>query len=222
MTRMLFLPGAGASASFWRPVADRLDPDRPRHFFAWPGLGNEPHNPGVLGLDDLVSMVLELDGPSDLIAQSLGGLVALRVALSAPDRVRRLVLTVTSGGIPMHDLGGIDWRDGYRREFSNAAAWITESSWTGEDLSDRLVAIDVPSLLIWGDADPISPPSVGQRLHRLLPRSHLRIIRGGGHDVAQTHAKEVAALVAEHLHSADDGFNSPDGAPMPATDRVRR
>jgi pimeloyl-ACP methyl ester carboxylesterase len=115
VTRMLFLPGAGASASFWRPVADRLDPDRPRHFFAWPGLGHEPHDPQVQGLDDLVSMVLaELDGPSDLIAQSLGGLVALRVALSAPDRVRRLVLTVTSGGVRVHDLGGSDWRTDYR------------------------------------------------------------------------------------------------------------
>jgi pimeloyl-ACP methyl ester carboxylesterase len=200
MTRMLFLPGAGASASFWRPVADRLDPGRSRHFFAWPGLGNEPHDPKVQGVDDLVSMVLaELDGPSDLIAQSLGGLVALRVALAAPDRIRRLVLTVTSGGTPVHDLGGADWRRDYRREFPNAAPWITDVNQTREDLSAKLASIDAPSLLIWGDADPISPLSVGQRLHQLLPRSDFRVIRGGGHDLAQTHAIEVAALIADHL-----------------------
>ncbi|HLZ01373.1 MAG TPA: alpha/beta hydrolase [Bradyrhizobium sp.] len=200
MTKILFLPGAGASASFWRPVADLLDPGRERHFFAWPGLGNEPHDPKVQGVDDLVSMVLaELDGPCDLIAQSLGGLVAIRVALSAPKKVRRLVLAVTSGGVPVRDLGGIDWRIGYRREFPNAAGWITDANRTSEDLSAKLGSIDAPSLLIWGDADPISPPSVGQRLHQLLPHARLRIIRGGGHDLAQTHAGEVATLIADHL-----------------------
>src|SRR5262249_50733789 len=157
-----YLPGAGASAAFWRPAADRLVTSRPRHFFAWPGLGNEPHDPSVRGVDDLVAMVLaRLDGPSDLIAQSLGGLVALRVALSAPDRVRRLVLTVTSGGIPVNDLGGADWRADYRCEYPDAASWITDVNRTGEDLSARLHAIGAPSLLIWGDADTISPTSVG-------------------------------------------------------------
>lgn len=200
MTRMLFLPGAGASASFWRPVADLLDPGQERHFFAWPGLGNEPHDPNVRGLNDLVSMVLaELDGPSDLIAQSLGGLVALRVALSTPQKVRRLVLTATSAGVPVRDLGGIDWRRDYRREYPDAASWITAVNQTSEDLSTELVSIDVPSLLIWGNCDPISPAFVGERLHQLLPRSDLRIVLGGGHDLAQTHAKDVAALIADHL-----------------------
>jgi pimeloyl-ACP methyl ester carboxylesterase len=197
---MLFLPGAGASASFWRPAADRLVTNRPRHFFAWPGLGNEPHDPRVRSVDDLVSMVLaRLDGPSDLIAQSMGGLVALRVALSAPDRVRRLVLTVTSGGVPVHDLGASDWRTDYRLEYPAAASWITDISQTREDLSPRLASIAAPTLLIWGDADPISPVSVGERLHRLLPHSLLRIVSGGGHDLARMRATEVAPLIADHL-----------------------
>jgi pimeloyl-ACP methyl ester carboxylesterase len=200
VTRMLFLPGAGASTSFWRPVAERLDPDRPRHFFAWPGLGNEPHDPTVKGMDDLVSMVVaELDGPSDLIAQSLGGLVALRVALAVPDKVRSLVLTVTSGGVPVHDLGGADWRADYRRDFPDAAPWITDANQTGEDLSPRLASINAPTLLIWGDADPISPLAVGRRLHRLLPHADLRIVHGAGHDLARTHAIEVATAIADHL-----------------------
>jgi pimeloyl-ACP methyl ester carboxylesterase len=149
MTKLFFLPGAGASAGFWRPVADRLDPSRVRHFFAWPGLGHEPHDPRVQGVDDLVSIVLaELDGPSDLIAQSLGGLIALRVALTAPEKVRRLVLTVTSGGVPVHHFGGADWRTDYQREFPNAAHWITQQSQTSEDLSSRLASVKAPTLLI--------------------------------------------------------------------------
>jgi pimeloyl-ACP methyl ester carboxylesterase len=193
MTRLFFLPGAGASAAFWRPVADRLDPSRERHFFAWPGLGNEPHDPRVQGVDDLVSIVLaELDGPSDLIAQSLGGLIALRVALTAPEKVRRLVLTVTSGGVPVHHFGGADWRTDYRREFPNAAHWITQLSQTSEDLSSRLASVEAPTLLIWGDSDPISPLPVGHRLHQLLPHARFHVVRGGGHDLATTHAAEIA------------------------------
>jgi pimeloyl-ACP methyl ester carboxylesterase len=200
LTKMLFLPGAGASAMFWRPVADRLDPGRMRHFFAWPGLGNEPPDPSIRGLDDLVAMVLaDLDEPADLIAQSMGGIVALRVALAAPHKIRRLVLTATSGGVPVHDLGGSDWRLDYRREFSNAASWITQDIRIREDLSSRLTSINAPSLLICGDLDTISPLSVGHRLHQLLACADFHVVRGGGHDLAQTHAVEIAPLIAHHL-----------------------
>ena len=200
LTKMLFLPGAGASATFWRPVADRLDPDRKRHFFAWPGSGNEPPDPSIRGLDDLVAMVVaELDEPADLIAQSIGGLVALCVALTVPHKIRHLVLTAPSGGVSVHDLGGADWRTDYRREFPNAAAWITQDMRIREDLSSRLTSINAPSLLIWGDSDPISPLSVGHRLHQLLACADLHVVRGGGHDLARTHAVEIAPRIADHL-----------------------
>ena len=197
MPRMLFLPGAGASAAFWRPVAECLEPGRRMRFFSWPGLGNEPSDPNVRGIGDLVAMVLaELDGPADLIAQSMGGLVAVRVALQVPGKVRRLVLAATSAGVPMAGLGGSDWRADYRRAYPAAASWITEPQ---EDLSARLGAIAAPTLLLWGDADPISPPAVGRRLLALLPRATLHIVQGGDHDLAETHAAEVAPLIAAHL-----------------------
>ena len=197
MTDLLFLPGAGASASFWRPVADQLAPDRERRFFAWPGLGDEPHDPDVRGLDDLVAMVLAaIDEPADLIAQSMGGLVAARVALAAPEKVRRLVLTATSGGVRMDDLGVADWRAEYFAAFPNAARWIGE---VRQDLSSHLPSLAAPTLLLWGDADPISPPSVGRRLLGLLPDARLRVVAGAGHDLAQTHVNEAAAAIGEHL-----------------------
>jgi len=59
------------------------------------------------GADDLVSMVLDaLDEASNIVAQSMGGLIAVRSALKAPDKIRRLVLTATSAGAPVEDLGG--------------------------------------------------------------------------------------------------------------------
>ena len=148
-------------------------------------------------LDDLVSMVLaQMDEPCDLIAQSMGGLIALKAALAAPERVARLVLAGTSGGVPVHDLGGADWRGDYRRDYPNAAPWIMD---VPEDLSGRLGSVAAPTLLLWGDKDPISPLAVGERLASLLPHARLRIVEGGSHDFPQTHAAVVAPLVAEHL-----------------------
>ncbi len=197
-TRILFLPGAGGSADFWRPVGDRLPPAWPKAYFGWPGLGNQPHDPAVRGLDDLVAMVAACmaDGPVDLVAQSMGGIIASRLAIERPRSVRRLVLTVTSGGVDMVGLGAGEWRDDYRRSFPQAAAWITEPRAGAALPVERIAA---PTLLIWGDSDPISPVAVGRHLAECVPDSRLEVVAGGDHDVAQTHADIVAGLVAGHL-----------------------
>lgn len=195
MAKTLFLPGAGASASFWKPVAEAGALDGV--FLSWPGLGCEPAAPDVQGTDDLVRRVLShMNEPVNLVAQSMGGLVAVEAALAAPDKVRRLVLTATSAGVPVSDLGGCDWRPEYFAAYPQAARWIGSA---GKDLSERIPAITAPALLIWGDSDPISPVAVGERLYALLPNASLHIVRGGDHDLAQTHAPLVADLVRRHL-----------------------
>jgi pimeloyl-ACP methyl ester carboxylesterase len=195
--KTIFLPGAGGSAEFWRPVAERLPADPPKQRLSWPGLGNEPPAENMRGADDLVSMVLDaLDEASNIVAQSMGGLIAVRSALKAPDKIRRLVLTATSAGAPVEDLGGSNWRPDYRNAFPSAAKWITEIR---QDLSSEIPSIRAPTLLIWGDSDPISPIAVGQRLLELLPNAQLHVVKGGDHDLAIRHADEVAAVVQAHL-----------------------
>ncbi len=195
MRKTLFLPGAGGSAAFWKPVAAHADLDGA--FVSWPGLGDEPPDPAVGCIDDLVSLAAgQIREPTALIAQSMGGYVAIRLALAFPTLVRSLVLAVTSGGVPVAGLGGCDWRSDYASAFPNAATWIADPV---DDLSARIPSIPAPALLLWGDADPISPVAVGKRLASLLPRSRLRIIPGAGHDLAQTHAEIVAAEIRCHL-----------------------
>src|SRR5579859_6246373 len=186
-TTTLFLPGAGGSAGFWKKAAGRTNLDG--EFLAWPGLGDEPAHPDVGGIGDLVTLVLDrMENPVNIVAQSMGGFVALTVALIAPAKIRRLVLTATSGGVPMSDLGGSDWRAAYCQAFPLAAKWIAEPV---EDLSPQISSIAAPTLLLWGDRDPISPVAVGERLRSLLPDATLHIIEGGDHDLAQTHADAV-------------------------------
>jgi pimeloyl-ACP methyl ester carboxylesterase len=197
MTRILFLPGAGASPDFWRPVGDRLPEAWPKEYFGWPGLGDQPHDPAIKGIDDLVRLVgARMDEPVDLVAQSMGGVIATRLALERPGCVRRLVLTVTSGGVNMAQLGAADWRADYRRSFPCAAGWITEASPSSDLPVERIAA---PTLLIWGDSDAISPVAVGKHLEQRIPDARLHIVPGGDHDLAKTHAELVAPLIARHL-----------------------
>jgi pimeloyl-ACP methyl ester carboxylesterase len=197
MTRILFLPGAGASPDFWKPVGDRLPEAWPKEYFGWPGLGDQPHDPAIKGIDDLLRLVsARIDEPVDLVAQSMGGVLAARLALEQPGRVRRLVLTVTSGGVNMAGLGAADWRADYRRSFPNAAGWITEARSSSDLPVERISA---PTLLIWGDADAISPVAVGQHLEQRIPDARLHVVPGGDHDLAKTHAELVASLIARHL-----------------------
>ena len=193
--KTLFLPGAIGSASFWEPVADLVRVDGV--FFSWPGLGAEPARPDVRAFDDLVSRVATVIAePVNIVAQSMGGVVALRLALSRPRMVKRLVLAATSGGLPVADLGGVDWRRDYFAAFPGAAAWIADPV---DDLSPQIPAITAPTLLLWGDADPISPVAVGERLFTLLPDARFCVIPGGTHDFARTHAARVAAEMERHL-----------------------
>jgi pimeloyl-ACP methyl ester carboxylesterase len=199
MTKILFLPGAGASPEFWKPVGDRLPEAWPKEYFGWPGLGDQPHDPAIRGIDDLVRRVAaRMDEPVDLVAQSMGGLIATRLALERPDRVRRLVLTVTSGGVNMTRLGAADWRADYRRAFPRAAAWITEASPSLDLPVERIAA---PTLLLWGDSDAISPLAVGRHLAQRIPGARLHVVPGGDHDLAKTHAGPVAPLIEAHLRA---------------------
>lgn len=196
--RLLFLPGAGADPDFWRPLSERLPAAWGKTYLGWPGLGAQPPQPGIHGLEGLVGLVeAELgEEPVDLLAQSMGGLVAMLVALRHPRRIARMVLSVTSAGVPVRDLGGADWQADYRPKFPEAAAWVREVQ---VDLSAQIPGICAPTLLLWGDSDPISPVTVGERLLCLLPDARLEVLAGGDHDLVRTHATAAAALVEAHL-----------------------
>src|SRR3979409_534484 len=100
MRSVIFLPGAVGAAAFWRPVGDLLPAAWKKVYLAWPGLGAESPDRDVRGFDDLGRLVeAELTDESALVAQSMGGIVAVRVALMHPNKVRRLVLVATSGGV---------------------------------------------------------------------------------------------------------------------------
>lgn len=193
MTHLLFLPGAGGAAEFWHPLGRLLPQQYDKTYLNWPGLGHEPHRPGYDSLEALTAhAAAHLHADTVIVAQSMGGIFALRLALLYPQTVKRLVLTAASGGIDVMRFGASDWRPAYRAEYPDAAPWITEAR---ADHTAEITGIAQPALLLWGDADTVSPVAVGRHLVGLLRNSRLQVIPGGTHSFAQDRAAEIAPLV---------------------------
>jgi pimeloyl-ACP methyl ester carboxylesterase len=200
-SKLLFLPGAGGRADFWQPVAQRLQHRAAQRLFGWPGFGGTAVDLRVNGIDDLVGMVVaEIDQPSALIAQSMGGAIAMCAALQRSEYITHLVLTATSGGINIDDLHAADWRDAAIAGNPSLPRWFVDYR---HDLSAELRSLQIPVLLLWGDADPISPIAVGERLLGLLPRAQLHVIADCQHDFANVHAAQLAPLIDAHLNASD-------------------
>jgi non-heme chloroperoxidase len=69
-----------------------------------------------------------------------------------------------------------------------------------EDFRNDLARIDVPTLVIHGDADRIVPiTAAGQRTAKLVKGARLSIIKDGPHAVSWTHADEVNAELVSFL-----------------------
>ncbi len=66
-------------------------------------------------------------------------------------------------------------------DFHPAALRSLARSFATTDLRDVLRAVEVPTLVLHGDADTRSPLDVGRALHAAIPRSELVVLPGVGH-----------------------------------------
>jgi pimeloyl-ACP methyl ester carboxylesterase len=76
--------------------------------------------------------------------------------------------------------------------------WFVEDR---TDLAARLGEVRAPALLLWGDADPLSPLAVGEALRRRLPDARLEVVPGGSHSFAEERADEVAERIRRFLRA---------------------
>jgi pimeloyl-ACP methyl ester carboxylesterase len=67
------------------------------------------------------------------------------------------------------------------RDFHPAGMRAMARAFAEADLRDVLPNIDVPTLLLYGDADQRSPRDVAEALHAAIPGSRLVWIHGVGH-----------------------------------------
>jgi pimeloyl-ACP methyl ester carboxylesterase len=69
------------------------------------------------------------------------------------------------------------------------------------DVTDQVGDIILPTLIIIGTADQMTPPKYGQFLHKQIPNARLVEIMGGGHMMMVEKPTEVAQAVARFLET---------------------
>jgi non-heme chloroperoxidase len=80
------------------------------------------------------------------------------------------------------------------------AALACLSAFSHTDFSFELSKVEVPALVIHGDADAIVPiEGSGERTHAALGDSRLHVIAGGPHGVPMSHADEFTAALLDFL-----------------------
>lgn len=145
-----------------------------------------------------------------LLGNSLGGHVALVHILKEPERIKSLILTGSSGLFESAMGDSYPKRGSYEyikqktevtfydpktatKELVDEVFEITNNrlkvikiislakSAIRNNLGEELNQIKVPTLLIWGNNDIITPPFVAKEFNRLIPQSELYFIDKCGH-----------------------------------------
>ena len=95
------------------------------------------------------------------------------------------------------------WK-GLRDEERRAAHLALYRSGNFEELEPyrgRLAAMDVPTLVLWGERDPFAPVATARRLKEEIPHAELVILEDTGHFVQEDAPERVAAVITRFLRS---------------------
>lgn len=96
---LLLIAGLGQGIWVWRDVARALEQERPVIAFEARGTGTRAHLPARRSVGEMAADVrAEVDRPAHVVGFSMGGYVALTLALAQPELVRSLLLVATGGG----------------------------------------------------------------------------------------------------------------------------
>src|SRR4051812_35539968 len=94
------IPGAAGLSSFWDPIRAHLPASWQPHSFDLPGFGPVPAHPEIQSYDQLVDWIARgLPRAGVVAGQSMGGFIALQLALRHPELVTHLVLLVAAAGV---------------------------------------------------------------------------------------------------------------------------
>jgi pimeloyl-ACP methyl ester carboxylesterase len=185
---------------------------------------------GLDGLRKFVERFVDFMQLQDMIimGNSLGGHIALVYTLKNPDKVKKLVLTGSSGLFEDSMGGSYPKRGNYayikeRVEYTFYNPQVATKELVDEvfettnsipkamrivaiaksaqrhNMAEDIPQIKVPTLLIWGLNDTITPPMVAHEFNRLLPHATLRFIDRCCHAPMMEHPEKFNELVTDFL-----------------------
>jgi pimeloyl-ACP methyl ester carboxylesterase len=64
---------------------------------------------------------------------------------------------------------------------------------------DRLAALNVPTLVVYGTRDTVVPPASGRVYREILPNCNYVLVYDAGHDIAADRPEAFVSLVADFL-----------------------
>jgi pimeloyl-ACP methyl ester carboxylesterase len=123
-------------------------------------------------------------------------------------RIGADIAAMATGFASLHD-------NDARRAFVHTARSVIDVGGQRVNATDKLyLAQAVPTLIVWGDRDPIIPARHGIRAHHAMPGSRLRIFEGAGHFPHHDDPVGFATTLTEFVQSTDPA--------EPDEDRLRR
>jgi pimeloyl-ACP methyl ester carboxylesterase len=168
---------------------------------------------------------------ADVGGWSMGGWIAMKLAVDHPEMVDRLVVYDSAGvyfpatwrpdlftpanvaGVA-ELMGMLSPKPQVLPKFAAEAAlrklqgnaWVLNRSMksmtTGRDLMDfQLYKISQPMLIVWGAQDVLIPLSAGEAIHQKVPQSVLNVMDGCGHLAPAECARPVIESTVEFLRS---------------------
>lgn len=224
----LLLHGMGATALSWTCLIKALRTECRLYVPELCALGGTRGPDPAVQVAESASVLAALirtlaPGPGLTVAgMSLGGWMAVRLALAHPDAVDRLLLIDVAGWrdqdwqrvvdlVRLRDLGDVDrlytalfdrtpWllrhsRNAFLAAYRSASVTSILEKTRAEDSFDAtdLARIRVPTGIIWAEHDGLFPVDVARSMRQALPLANLRIIPRCGHGL---HWERPRALVA--------------------------
>jgi pimeloyl-ACP methyl ester carboxylesterase len=168
---------------------------------------------------------------ADLGGWSMGGWIVQTIAATHPERIKRLLIFDSAGlyvrptwdtrlftptsVAQLRELDALLMPHPPRiPEFvasdilrvSRQSGWVVQRAMaqmlTGQDVTDNLLPhLRMPVLIEWGSADRIIPLDQGQKMHSLIPKSHLDVYAGCGHLAPLQCAGEMGPNVVRFLQT---------------------
>lgn len=228
MKKVIILHGWTKNLDKWNDFLKNLDEKGIDYEFPKiPGLTGNLNE--IWNLDDYVKWLKNITGKQKgkviLIGHSNGGRIALAFTNLYPQKVEKLIL-IDSSGIYHNELP-LKIKRIVFKAFAKVGKKLTSSKTIKnlfykltresdyKDLDDKtkqtminLISIDlkpilsqvkIPTLIIWGREDKITPLSDGILMNKLIKNSKLEIIKDAHHSPQFTHSKETASIIISNL-----------------------